>query len=123
MIIYGMYRLLLLCDMIETDQTIKKRSMIKEIKLEDKIPTVDLDDTHNNDISQAMTERTIDNLYEVDLDADKYSVITLHQVPNQWTGKMRRPLVGFSIFAMIGMGLGFSCGNFIFLSRLIVTCS
>lgn len=109
--------------MIETDQTIKKRSMIKEIKLEDKIPTVDLDDTHNNDISQAMTERTIDNLYEVDLDADKYSVITLHQVPNQWTGKMRRPLVGFSIFAMIGMGLGFSCGNFIFLSRLIVTCS
>jgi uncharacterized protein YacL len=32
---------------------------------------------------------------------------------------MRKPLVLFAVICVIGMGLGFSCGNFVFLSKAL----
>ncbi len=128
MIIYGMHRLLQLCDMIELNETIKKRGMAKELRLEEKKQAQAEPDSNASqmleaNISVALTEKTLENLYEVDIDVDRYQIVTFHrrnsspaEVPNQWTGRIRRPLVGFSIFAVIGMGLGFACGNYMFLS-------
>ena len=33
---------------------------------------------------------------------------------------MKKPLVVFSVFCIIGIGLGFSCGNFVFLAKALV---
>lgn len=43
------------------------------------------------------------------------------EIPNQYTGSMRKFLVIFSVFSVIGMGLGFACGNYVFMSRKIIT--
>lgn len=32
---------------------------------------------------------------------------------------MRKPLVVFAVLSVVGMGLGFSCGNFVFLSKAL----
>lgn len=33
---------------------------------------------------------------------------------------MKKPLVGFSVFCIIGIGMGFSCGNMVFLAKALV---
>lgn len=84
MIIYGMHRLLQLCDMIELHETIKKRGMAKELRLEEKRQAQpDLDpnasQAFDSNMSVALTEKTLENLYEVDIDADKYQIVTFHR--------------------------------------------
>jgi hypothetical protein len=84
MIIYGMQRLLQLCDMIELNETIKKRGMSKELRLEEKRqqkPDSDPNTSQNFDmnISVALTEKTVENLYEVDIDVDRYQIVTFHR--------------------------------------------
>jgi hypothetical protein len=41
------------------------------------------------------------------------------EIPNRYVGKLRRPLVIFAVVCLVGMGLGFSCGNFVFLSKAL----
>lgn len=38
---------------------------------------------------------------------------------NRYTGKLRRPLVVFSVVCIIGIGLGICCGNFVFLAKAL----
>lgn len=35
-------------------------------------------------------------------------------------GRLRRPFVFFALVCLVGMGLGFSCGNFVFLAKALV---
>lgn len=84
MIIYGMHRLLQLCDMIELNETIKKRGMAKELRIEEKRQVQIESDANSsqipeNNISLALSEKTLENLYEVDTDVDKYQIVTFHR--------------------------------------------
>ena len=45
----------------------------------------------------------------------EYQVITFHQVAAKMKGKAKKPLVFMTIFASIGMGLGFALGNYVYL--------
>lgn len=125
MVVYGIDTLLTLIDQIEQDETAKKKAIamhrrLREFGLKPKVPE-NLDITEEELETKVSNQEYISNyesLFDLDLDSQEYHVTTFHQLPNVCKGCLKQPLIVLTILAVIGMGIGISCGAYVFMGRV-----
>lgn len=84
MIIYGMYRLIELCDLIEEAETEKRKMLTKQPPGEVQMQPVTVQPDHKSELSDKTeavvnSELKVQDVYELDVPSERFQVITYHR--------------------------------------------